>query len=182
MKWNLRSVWNRWDPHLHAPGTLLEDHFKGDWEAYLSLIEHSKPRIRALGVTDYFSIQAYKEARKRKGSGRLMDVDFLFPNVELRLDMKAAKNHGINVHLLFSPEDPEHENTIERILGRLKFRFNDQDYSCNKQELIALARAFKPEQTDEEGAYRAGADMFKVSFLDLQKLFRTNENGFLRTA
>jgi len=40
MKWNLRgSVWNRWDPHLHAPGTLLEDQFKGDWEAYLSLID-----------------------------------------------------------------------------------------------------------------------------------------------
>src|SRR5580658_1841476 len=62
--------------------------------------------------------------------------------------------------------------TRERILGRLKFRFNDQDYSCNRQQLIALARAFKSEQTDEDGAHRVGANMFKVSFSELQELFR----------
>jgi hypothetical protein len=44
MIWNVRgSVWNRWDSHLHAPGTLLTDHFKGDWEAYLSAVENSSP-------------------------------------------------------------------------------------------------------------------------------------------
>ena len=181
MIWNVRgSVWNRWDPHLHAPGTLLTDHFKGDWEAYLSAVENSSPRIRALGVTDYFCIQTYKEVKKKKESGRLKDVELLFPNVELRLDMKTAKSHGINLHLLFSPEEPDHENTIERILGRLKFRFNDQDYSCNRQELIALARAFKSEQTDEDGAHRVGANMFKVSFSELQELFRDERKWLSR--
>lgn len=37
--------------------------------------------------------------------------------------MKTAKNHGINIHLMFSPDDPQHEYMIERILGRLVFRF-----------------------------------------------------------
>ena len=27
------SRWHRWDPHLHAPGTLLNDQFGGDWDA-----------------------------------------------------------------------------------------------------------------------------------------------------
>jgi hypothetical protein len=49
--------------------------------------------------------------KKKKESGRLKDVELLFPNVELRLDMKTAKSHGINLHLLFSPEEPDHENT-----------------------------------------------------------------------
>jgi hypothetical protein len=67
MIWNPRgSVWHRWDPHIHAPGTLLADQFGGDWEAYLTAIEDSDPPILALGVTDYFCIQTYKEVRKRK--------------------------------------------------------------------------------------------------------------------
>jgi predicted ATPase len=173
MIWNPRgSIWHRWDPQLHAPGTLFTDQFKGDWEAYLTAIEQSSPLILALGVTDYFCIQTYKEVRKRKDAGRLRDVEFLFPNVELRLEIKTAKNHGINLHLLFSPDDPQHETTIERILGRLHFRFQEQDYACNKQELIALGQAFDPNQTDLEGAHRKGANLFKISFPELQKLFR----------
>jgi ABC-type lipoprotein export system ATPase subunit len=157
---------------MHAPGTLLADQFGGDWEAYLTAIEDSDPPILALGVTDYFCIQTYKDVRKRKVAGRLQHVEFLFPNVELRLEIKTAKSHGINLHLLFSPDDPNHESTIERILGRLHFRFQDQDYACNRQELIALGRAFDPKQTDEGGAHRTGANLFKVSFPELQKLFR----------
>ena len=55
---------------MHAPGTLLADQFGGDWEAYLTAIEQSDPLILALGVTDYFCIQTYKEVRKRKAAGR----------------------------------------------------------------------------------------------------------------
>jgi ABC-type lipoprotein export system ATPase subunit len=160
---------------MHAPGTLLADQFGGDWEAYLTAIENSDPVILALGVTDYFCIQTYKEVRKRKAAGRLQDVEFLFPNVEMRLEIKTAKSHGINLHLLFSPDDPQHESTIERILGRLHFRFQDQDYACNKHELVALGRAFDPKQTDEGGAHRTGANLFKVSFPELQKLFREEQ-------
>jgi hypothetical protein len=90
----------------------------------------------------------------------------------MRLEIKTAKNHGINLHLWFSPDDPQHEPTIERILGRLHFRFQEQDYACNKQELIALGQAFDPKQTDEGGAHRTGANLFKVSFPELQRLFR----------
>jgi hypothetical protein len=100
------SLWHRWDPHLHAPGTLLNDQFGGDWEAYLARIELSDPRIEALGVTDYFCIDTYKEVRKRKAQGRLRDVQFLFPNVELRIETKTSADRAINIHLLFSPSDP----------------------------------------------------------------------------
>jgi hypothetical protein len=181
MEWNIRgSVWNRWDPHLHAPGTMLADKFAGDWETYLTNIEKSEPRIRALGVTDYFCIETYKEVRKRKTAGRLKDVELLFPNIELRLDMKTEKNHGINLHLMFSPDDPDHEYIIEKIIGNLKFRFDDQDYACKKDELMALARAQNPKQTDDGGAHRAGANMFKVSFSELQKLFRDERKWLSR--
>jgi len=78
MIWNVRgSVWNRWDPHLHAPGTLLTDHFKGDWEAYLSAVENSSPRIRALGVT---SLRSLVSRQNVPVFGDLVGVDFTAPS------------------------------------------------------------------------------------------------------
>jgi hypothetical protein len=90
--WAKGSEWRRWDPHLHAPGTLLNDQFKnGDWERYLAAIEAASPTVEALGVTDYFSIGCYREVRKRKQTGRLPGVKLLFPNVEMRLDVATEK-------------------------------------------------------------------------------------------
>ena len=57
------SEWHRWDPHLHAPGTLLSDQFAEDWAGYLDRVEQAQPIVRALGVTDYFCIRAYRRVR-----------------------------------------------------------------------------------------------------------------------
>ena len=56
------SVWHRWDPHIHAPGTALNDQFGGEdpWEQFLTSVEKSDPPIRALGITD----QKAKEQRR----------------------------------------------------------------------------------------------------------------------
>jgi len=51
------SEWHRWDPHLHAPGTLLSDQFGGDWDTYLQRLESSSPPVQALGITDYFCLR-----------------------------------------------------------------------------------------------------------------------------
>ncbi len=110
---------------MHAPGTLLADQFGGDWEAYLTAIEDSDPQILALGVTDYFGIQTYREVRKRKAcrpvAGRRVSIS-------QRGD--AARNQDCEKSWDQSPssvlDDPQHETTIERILGRLHFRFQEQ--------------------------------------------------------
>ena len=171
--WNPRgSAWHRWDPHLHAPGTLLSDQFGGNWEKYLQRIEMASPPVHALGVTDYFCIQTYREVRRRKAEGRLPSVVLIFPNVEMRLDLKTEKKKAINIHLLFSPDDPNHEAEIERILGHLTFEFRERKYRCTLAELAELGRAFDPQQTDKQGAIRAGANQFKTTLQDLRQLFR----------
>jgi hypothetical protein len=166
------SHWHRWDPHLHAPGTLLNDQFGGDWDKYLERIEQSEPRIEALGVTDYFCIDTYREARKRKAQGRLPDVRLLFPNVELRIDTKTTSDRAINIHLLFSPLDPNHETEIERVLGHLTFNVGERDYACTRADLIALGKAHDPSQTNERGALKTGANQFKTSLRDLKNRFK----------
>jgi hypothetical protein len=167
------SLWHRWDPHLHAPGTLLNDQFKWDWAAYLERIKNSSPGVKALGVTDYFSIGTYRSVREYFKKGELGEVELVFPNVEMRLDIKTEKKIPINIHLLFSPEDKNHEDEIERILGQLKFEYRERFYACTHPELSALGKDFLGKRdADELQARRTGANQFKVSLQDLRALFR----------
>jgi hypothetical protein len=53
-----------------------------------------------------------------------------FPNIELRLDIQTEKKAGINLHLLFSPEDSQHIGNIERFLSRLTFSYLNRPYEC----------------------------------------------------
>ena len=41
------SKWHRWEPHIHGPGTVLNDQFDdGDpWDAYLTQLEKANPPI-----------------------------------------------------------------------------------------------------------------------------------------
>jgi hypothetical protein len=187
MPWNsVGSQWHRWDPHLHAPGTALSDQFGGDWEAYLGAIENSSPRVRALGVTDYFSIQTYRAAKAYRMAGRIPDVELLFPNVEIRLDIKTDKTRPINMHLLFSPDDPNHEREIERLLAQLPFEFRDRTYYCTSAQLMDLGRAFDPAATSDRAALCTGTNQFKTTLSDLKRLFRNEkwlrDNGLVAVA
>jgi hypothetical protein len=78
----------------------LEDRFAGDWNAYLKKIEDAVPTIRALGITDYYSIDTYRRVKKFKSDGRVSETPFVFPNVEMRLEVKTERAKGINIHLL----------------------------------------------------------------------------------
>ena len=127
---------------MHAPGTLLSDRFNGDWDTYLERIELSEPRIEALGVTDYFCIRTYQQVREWKEKNRLENVHLIFPNVEIRMNIETGKGSAINLHLLFSPEDPDHELEIIRALGQLDFEFGSRNFSCTESDLVALGRAF----------------------------------------
>ena len=169
----LGSQWHRWDPHLHAPGTLLNNQFGDDWERYLTEIEAATPVVRALGITDYYSIEGYRQARAFKKQGRLAGVDLLFPNVEMRLTIETARQKGINLHLLFSPDDPDHESHIERVMGQLTFPFRTSTYACRRQELERLGREVDPTQTDADGAWKVGVNQFKISLQQLRELFES---------
>lgn len=169
------SHWHRWDPHIHAPGTLLNDQFNGDWIKYLEKINTAAPPIRALGVTDYFCIQTYRSVKERWTKGELPGVALTFPNVEMRLDIKTDKKLPVNLHLLFSPDDPKHEIEIERILGRLEFENDGRTYQCKLDQLAELGRALDPLQLDDQAAARHGAQQFKVTLDQVKALFRTEK-------
>jgi hypothetical protein len=106
---NRGSEWRRWEPHIHTPGTVLNNQFGAvdPWAAYLAALEQVTPKIEAIGVTDYYVTDNYEEVLRHRAAGRLPDVQLIFPNIEVRLDV-AARSGFVNLHLIVSPEDPNH--------------------------------------------------------------------------
>lgn len=148
----------------------MNDEFGGDWDGFLKQVETATPTVEALGITDYCSIRGYQEFRRRWLADAAKNVKFVFPNVEFRLTVETERKKGINVHLLFSPADADHEAQIERLLGSIKFGYNQTEYRCVTADLQALGRACDASLKDNEAALRRGVSQFKVEFQDLRKL------------
>lgn len=172
---NSGAHWQRWDPHVHAPGTVLNDQFKGDWNGYLQHLETADPPIRAIGVTDYYGTETYERVLKEKQNGRLKDCEFIFPNVEMRLDKGTVKDRWVNIHLLVDPSGTDHLGELQRFLQNLTFRAHGDTYHCNRADLIRLGRKADPNLTDDKPAHAFGAQQFKVSFDELRRAYSESE-------
>lgn len=171
------SLWHRWDPHIHAPGTILEDQFEGPdaWEEYLVRIETATPTVAALGITDYWSIDLYERVVAAKAEGRLPKVKLIFANVEMRLGVATGSGSAVNAHLLISPEDPDHVEEARRFLSSLTFKAKREVYSCTREDLIRLGRAHDKGATEDRAALRVGTNQFKTTAPELKKALDDSE-------
>ncbi len=170
------SEWRRWEPHIHAPGTVLNDQFKGAdaWDRYLTSLEALTPSIQVIGVTDYYVTETYEELLRRRAQGRLPGVQLVFPNIEMRLDV-AAKSGFVNVHLLVSPEDPNHLDELRRILSRLHFSAHGDRFDCTRADLVRLGKRADTSINDDRAALAFGATQFKVNFDRLREVIQQSD-------
>jgi energy-coupling factor transporter ATP-binding protein EcfA2 len=170
------SRWHRWEPHIHAPGTILNDQFGGpeEWEKYLVAVETAFPPIQAIGVTDYYSTESYERMRQAKLADRLPNCDLIFPNVEMRLGVGTVKGSWVNIHLLVSPEDPEHVAELKRFLARLTFQAFDDSFCCSRDDFIRLGQRSDPSLRDAVAALEHGSKQFKVSLDELKEEYRAS--------
>lgn len=158
---NSGSLWRRWDPHVHLPGTLRNDGFGaiGVAEA-LDILASRTPAIEVVGVTDYGTTASFREAHQAHGAGAGASIALLFPNVELRLAYATSKGAAVNLHLLCAPE---HIDELDRFLTRLEFTYQDRTYRAEPAELILLGRAVQGDPSlDERAALAEGSLQFKV--------------------
>jgi energy-coupling factor transporter ATP-binding protein EcfA2 len=164
------SEWRRWDLHVHTPGTVLNDQFNG-WDSYLAAVEaHS--HVKVMGVTDYMSIENYSQLKAHRASGRIGNIELLFPNIEFRIAPPSDKATALNIHLLVCPDAPDHETEIRNALGRLDWEYQKRRYSCLPDQLRALGRAFDPKLTDDRAALAMGVTQFKVDFTTFRDWFK----------
>lgn len=167
------SEWHRWEPHVHAPGTVLEDRYPvSGWDAYLDALENASPPLAAIGITDYCVARSYERTKAERDKGRLKTCSLLFPNIELRLNTGTVKGHFVNIHLLVSPNDPDHISELNRFLGQLVFFAFDDKFVCTPADLIRLGRRADPHKATDADALRHGCKQFKVSLDNLIQTHR----------
>jgi len=169
------SMWRRWDPHLHLPGTLFNDQFGGmSLEAALNELAVRAPTIEAAGITDYYyTTTIFRQAYAAWQGGAGESIKFMFPNVELRLDNATSQESAVNIHLLCPPDQVEE---LDQFLARLEFTSSSgQPYRCDRPGLCRLGRDFSRDPNlNDSAALRIGAEQFKVNFEGLLSSFRTD--------
>jgi len=168
---NNGSVWCRWEPHIHAPGTIMNNQFTGldAWNQYLTKLEEATPVIEAIAVTDYYVLDTYREVLKHKASGRLPNVKLIFPNVEVRLDVATAKGGFVNLHLFVSPNDADHIEQLTRLIQRLQFSVMGDTFNCTREDLIRLGKRVDQTIVSDDAALSYGANQIKVNFQNLRE-------------
>lgn len=167
------SEWRKWDLHVHTPDTAKNDQFgsgEDKWEEYISKLE-SNEEISVLGITDYFSIDNYLLLKKTQEEGRLSDKT-LIPNVELRILPVTRTDTPINIHVFFDPNLPI--ETINREFFQcLKFKYSGNEYSCLRQDLIALGRLYRNnDHLEEDCAKKEGIAQFNISYNELDEVLK----------
>ncbi len=169
------SLWRRWEPHIHTPGTVKNDQFGGSglddkWERYINDINGYKNDIAVIAITDYLCTENYFRFKKAIKDGSLTKkFDLVLPNIELRISPVTGGSTPINIHCIFNPAFDE--KLKDRFHSKLKFHYQTRDYLATRSELIELGRKYKNDTAlDENVAYKEGIKIFIPPIDQLKKL------------
>jgi energy-coupling factor transporter ATP-binding protein EcfA2 len=141
----------------------------------LETLEARSPAIEAIGVTDYYGLDLYERLVQAKEQGRLPRCNLIFPNIEMRLALGTVKGAWVNIHLLVSPEDPNHIEEVKRFLNRLTFDAFGDTFSCSPDELVRLGYMAGAAAGERSAALKLGSTQFKVTFNQLRDIHRNSD-------
>jgi predicted ATPase len=182
------SEWRKWDLHIHTKGTSKNDQFtSADFSTFcVALFKKAIEKdIKAIGVTDYFSIDNYKQVVEFKNNikantsftdeekDKISEI-YILPNVELRMLPVTDIGRLINIHCIFNPDFAS--NLDNDFFNTLKYVGGSQDYLMNKQGIVSLGKSLDSSITDDNSAYKKGVNNFVVSHENLKKLLANNPN------
>jgi exonuclease SbcC len=136
------------------------------WEKYITALE-ALGTYGCLGITDYFSVDGFKKAREFKMAGRMSDISFLLPNIELRIVPVTGSEKAINMHLLVDPKIADDLDDL--LFSNLHFVYQGNQYKATRTGIVGLGRAFANDSTlDQDSAYIKGIEQFKIEVSQLR--------------
>ncbi len=188
---NRGSEWNKWNFHVHTKGTNKNDQFSSrTMDDFFEIFfkKACEEEIKAIGITDYFSIDKYKETIEyiqnienkvdEEGNKKFTEEKikfikgiFIFPNVELRMLPSTDRGKLINIHCLFNP------NYAEDLENDFFSNIENQDgYKMNRYGLIQYGKFLDNSITDDNIAYKKGIDNYVLDLKSLRKIVDKNIN------
>lgn len=187
-KYKRGSEWRKWDLHIHTKGTNKSDQFSSsNFDEFCKVFFRKAldNEIKAIGVTDYFSVSNYKkvlefvnkietcEAFSVEEKVEIREI-FILPNVELRMMPSTDKARLVNIHCIFNPA---YVNFLENnFFGSIEYSAGiGKKYKMNYQGMIDLGKSLDNSLSDDQ-AYKKGVNSFVVSHSDLQKLLDENSD------
>lgn len=183
---NRGSEWGRWDLHVHTKGTAKNDNFGNiSFDDYcIELFKKAlQSNIKAIGITDYFSIENYKKVNKFQEEIKLrnefdeIEKDliskiFILPNIELRITPSTDRGSAINLHLLLNPEIIEDfENLYSHALTFTVS--HEEKYKLTPYDLRRLGRKGSKITIGDEDAYNKGLRSFVLNSSEIINAFKT---------
>lgn len=105
--------WRIWDLHVHTPASLVQSYGKNSdevWERFITELESLPEDLTVIGINDYWFLDGYKRIIAAKQSGRLENIETIFPVIEMRLDHFGGTTGSlsrVNLHVIFDSDlDP----------------------------------------------------------------------------
>ena len=173
------SEWRKWDLQVHTLFSVLSSDFGDNFVSFAkTLLERAvEKKIAAIGVTDYFSIEGYRNLtallnnrEKLRGlvgaevAAQTQQILFL-PNIELRTSVIVTHPNGqdrrVNFHVIFS--DEINPSIIEEhFLRELKFTAQatpaspDERWSLTSENLEQLGKKLKAQHEE----FQSQSDLF----------------------
>ena len=197
------SEWRKWDLQVHTPFSALNNGFGKNFDAYAKeLFEQAvQKNIAAIGVTDYFSIEGYRQLRALVADAprleALVGVDvartaqdiLLLPNIEFRTSVIISRKNGessrVNFHVIFSDE-VELETIEEHFLRELKFTAESNPDSWDERWSVTMdnLRALGVKLKEQHEIFREKSDLYigmmtaVVSHEDVTEVLSRQESRF----
>ena len=168
------SIWRKWDLHVHTPSSVPQQygHEEDIWDTFVRELETKAAQytIEGIGVTDYFSLEGYKNLLMYRKKGALQDL-LLLPNIEFRLD-RFVDGKRLNYHVIFSNEVPV-EKMERDFLERLSITSPaGETVSLRRENIEGIGKTLRNQQSTFRGMtdFQTGITNITVSQDEIKKL------------
>lgn len=186
---NRGSVWKKWDLHVHTPASFhhefrflneeeKEKYENNIWKKYIDELDKIVD-TSVIGLTDYFTIEGYKNVLEYRKNGRLQNFELILPNIEFRLD-NFVEDRRLNYHIVFSDEI-EADKIEKEFLEELHIKTpTGEDRKLTKENIEEIGRTLKEhhESFEDRSDYIVGCENITVSLDEIIKVLESKESIF----
>ena len=156
VSFEIGSSWNKWDLHIHTPGSYLwrggkklsemtPSEKESSFKIFIATVNSSD--IQVFAVMDYWSFDWYVELKEYLTTNPDLLKKTIFPGMELRIE--SPVDYRLNIHVLLS--DKLTIQQLKDFKSALKIRIGTAVKNLSNEALIELAKSLDASKAKAHG-------------------------------